>query len=410
MRILILCQYYPPEEFGSGVWVAELARGMVALGHDVTVGTAFPHYPARIVFDGYKGKFFQKEKLDKVDVWRSYIYANPSDSSKSRLLNWGSFCASTFFGCLFRRKKHDVIYAILPPLPLGVVGAWLSFWKRTPLITNIQDIYPDAAIDMGFLRNPKLIHFFKRMENYVYRKSSRVVVISDGFKRNLMAKGVVAEKVDVVWNWADTDFIQPGDPDPEFRKKLGIQPGEFAVIYSGSLSNNSCIERLIEAAARMQDEPVRFVIIGGGVREQDLKQDVAEKGLTNVNFHPFQPLALYPDVLRASDMSVVALNKQAAQVSVPSKVYKQMAAGRPILAITSSENELTSLVHDANCGVVVSTESHDDVCNAIRKLMKEPNLGKEMGMNARDFVVKNCSRSGCFLQIEAAMKSAAKNQ
>jgi colanic acid biosynthesis glycosyl transferase WcaI len=406
MRILVLCQYYAPEEVGAGIWVTEMAEDLVRLGHDVTVATAFPNYPKRQVFEAYKGKKFQREMLNGVDVWRSYIYANPSESTKSRLLNWASFCASSCLSVAFRRKKHDVIYAIMPPLPLGMVAAWLALWKRTRLVANVQDVYPDAAVDLGFLKNPTLISFFRKMERYVYRKASRIVVISDGFKKNLIAKGVPDSKVDIVFNWADTDSILPGEPDPGLRSKLGIKPDEFAVIYSGGLTNNSCVERLIEAAIRMQDEKVRFVIVGNGAREGALKQMVTDNNLSNVSFHPFQPLELYPDVLRASDLSVVTLSRDAAKVSVPSKVYKQMAAGRPILVIASTENELTRMINVAEAGVTVSSDSPEEVCAAIRKVIGNREAGRLMGANAREFVVKNCSRPVCVKLIEKSLKVA----
>jgi hypothetical protein len=138
MRILVLCQYYAPEEVGASIWVTEMAEDLVRLGHEVTVATAFPNYPKRQVFDAYKGKKFQREMLNGVEVWRSYIYANPSESTKSRLLNWASFCASSCLSIAFRRKKHDVIYAIMPPLPLGMVAAWL---KKSGKMTDLDGLW-----------------------------------------------------------------------------------------------------------------------------------------------------------------------------------------------------------------------------------------------------------------------------
>ncbi len=405
MKIGIIAQYYAPETVGSGIWIRELAEELVARGHDVTVLTAFPNYPERIVFEGYRGKLFSHESINGVNIIRSWIYANPKESLWSRLLNWGSFCWSSFFSGLFAGGKLDVLYAIIPPLPLGITASWLGKLRGYPVVTNLQDIYPLIAIELGLLRNKRLISIFESMERKVYRRSRKIVLISEGFKENLVDKGVDPEKIAVVPNWADPNFIQPGPKENQFRKELGVN-SDFTVVYSGGLTHNSDVEPILRAAGMMSDKPISFVVVGDGVMKPELEKLAAQLNLSNLQFRPFQPLENYPDVLRAADISVVTLNNAARCASLPSKVFKQMAAGRPILAITTPGGELDRLVREAECGVSVPTGSPEEVVKALSWCLENRDELEQMGRNSRDYLVKHHSKNGCIDQIEQVLAEA----
>ncbi|MGQ9581864.1 MAG: glycosyltransferase family 4 protein [Armatimonadota bacterium] len=406
MRILLVTQYFKPESVGAPIWIHQLAVDLVSMGHRVTVLTAFPNYPTRIVFEGYRGKVYLREQLDGVDVIRTYIYASPNEALWFRALNFGSFCASATLGGL-AASKPDVIYCIMPPLPLGLSAEFLGFVKRAPVVVNIQDVYPDIAIALGFLRNRLAIRFFQWMERLIYYHAAAVVVISDGFKENLLGKGVPAQKVHVVPNWADPDFIRPGSRENAFRRRLGVGE-QFTLIYSGNLSHNSNVEPVIEAAEVLQNEPFAFVIVGDGVRKTDLERKAREKQLKNVWFFPFQPLEDYPQVLTAADMNLVTLNTQAAMASVPSKVFKMMASGRPILAITTNGNEVHRLISQANCGLCVPPDDPASLAEALRYAAAHPDEMARMGANGRRYMEEHYSRQKCIAQIEAVLKAAAK--
>ena len=152
MRILLLCQYYPPElDF---VWPHELARELVPQGHEVTSLTAMPNRGQPRIFEGYRRKIVHREQIDGVHVVRSWIYATGSKSFYPRAMNFGSFCVSSLIAGLFGAAAPDVIYAVLPPLPLGVTAGILASFKRARLVVNIQDIFPRAAVEYGMLTNP----------------------------------------------------------------------------------------------------------------------------------------------------------------------------------------------------------------------------------------------------------------
>src|SRR5262245_2106966 len=206
MRVLILAQNFPPESVGPGINYHQLGIDLIAKGHQVTMLTAFPHYPDGFIFNGYRGRAFQRETLDGIEVIRTWIYATPSKSFWPRVLNFSSFSASSLLGGLIAAGKFDVVYAILPPLILGITAVIQGATRRVPVVVSIQDIYPYAAVVMGVLRNRIAIRFFERMEKWIYRRAAHIVVISEGFRENLSSKGVPFEKISVVSNWADAEF------------------------------------------------------------------------------------------------------------------------------------------------------------------------------------------------------------
>ncbi|HEY70214.1 MAG TPA: glycosyltransferase family 4 protein [Anaerolineae bacterium] len=402
LHVQLIAQYFKPETVGSGVWIHQLATDLVALGHQVSVVTSFPNYPKRIVFDGYRGRLFMREQMDGVDVVRTYIYASPNEGMLSRTLNYGSFCASASIGGLFA-PKPDVIYCVMPPMPLGAVAAFLGWVKSAPVVVNIQDIYPDIAVAVGVLRNPLMIRFFEWMERFIYRKAASIVVIADGFKENIVGKGVPEEKVHVVPNWADPDEIQPGPKDNPFRRQVGVGD-RFTLSYSGSLSYNTNLDPVLDAAELLADEDFSFVIVGDGVKKVELERRAQELGLNNLQFLPFQPLERYPQVLAASDMNLVTLNQQAAMASVPSKMFKMMASGRPVLAITMEGNEVHRLIHDSDCGLTVPPDDPVKLAEALRYAASHPEEMERMGRNARTYLMEKHARRDCVGRIEAILK------
>lgn len=399
MHILLLTQYYKPEDVGPAIWIDEMVADLTAMGHEISVLTSFPNYPRGEIFEGYRGKLFQREVLDDISLTRTWIYATHSKSFLSRTLNFGSFSFSAVLGGIFAAKRPDLIYVLMPPLTLGVTGAILALVKRTRLVVNIQDIHPYAAVALGVLRNKRAIRFFEAMEKWIYRRADHIVVISKGFKENLQSKGVPETKLSVVSNWADPDFFSLGDKDNDFREDLHAN-GKFVLVYSGGLTHNSNLEPVIGAAEILHDKPIQFVIVGEGVRKPALENLVAKKELKNVQFLPFQPLERYPEVLRAADMSLVTLNQQASLVSVPSKIFKQMAIGRPILAITAHDTELDRLVTDAQCGRTVKPDDPLGLADVLSWALENPHDLEQMGRNARNYFEQHLSRDICTKQLE----------
>lgn len=405
MRVLVLSNYYHPETVGAGIWVTQLAQDLKGRGHGVTVVTSFPSYPRGKIFDGARNCFAHREMVNGVEIIRTFTYATSRKSFWARVAGFGAFCVSAAPGYLRWRRSVDVVYAILPPLPLGVSAWAIAKASCARLVINVQDIYPDVAVALNYLTNPAAVALFREMERWIYRQADRIVVVSEGFRQNLMEKGVEAAKLHVVPNWADPDQIVPGPTDNAFRRETGTN-GELLVIYSGGLTHNADMEPVLDAAAQLRGFPVRFAIIGDGVQKQFLVDRAAAAGLDNVKFHPFQPIERYREVLAAADVTLVALNSAATLASVPSKIYKQMAAARPIIAIANRGNELSRLVVDAQCGVTVPPGDSQRLANVLRQALDRREAFAEMGRRGRAYLERNCSRKDCVARVEVVLAEA----
>jgi colanic acid biosynthesis glycosyl transferase WcaI len=404
MRVLVLTQYYLPEQVGAAIWIAQLAADLVAAGHQVTVLTSFPNHPDGVIPPPYRGKVFQREISGGVRVVRTYIYPTPSRAFWPRVLTFGSFIFSSLVGGALSIPAHDVIYAILPPLPLGVTAVLLARLKSARLILNLQDIYPDIAVSTGVLRNKPAIRFFQGLEKWIYRRAACLLVVSEGFRQNLTSKGVPEAKIRVIPNWADPDSIRP-QFDAELRREWG--GGNFAVVYSGAVSHNSTLEPLLAAAGALRDAPFKFIICGEGVKKAGLQAAVREKGLENVCFRPYAPLDRYAAVLSTADMNVVTLHPAAASSSAPSKIYKMMAAGRPVLAIAPPESEIARLVSAAQCGICVSPNQPEELAAALRHAATHRAEIDQMGAQGRSYLQQHHGRRLCTAQINRTLLEVA---
>jgi colanic acid biosynthesis glycosyl transferase WcaI len=405
MRIHLLTQYFPPEKVGAAVWVKELTEDLLAAGHEVNVLTAFPNYPNGVIPAAYLHKLYQREELAGAHVTRTFIYATPSKAFWRRVASFGSFILSSLLGGVLAAPRADVIYAILPPLPLGVTAILLGLVKSARVVVNIQDIHPEVAVRTGVLRNRLAIRFFEAMERWIYRHADQVVVISDGFRQNLLVKGVRGSKIRVVPNWADTDFFRPGPADPSLRESWGKE--KFVVVYSGGLSHNSNLECVIQALDLLRREPFRLVIIGEGVKKHRLEEDVEIRRLDNVVFRLFEPLERYPTVLRSADMNLVTLNSSAAMACVPSKVFKMMAGGRPVLAVAPPQSEIARLVKSADCGICVESGDPKDIAEAVHYAYTHREEIDQMGMRGRKYLVEHFSRRICTAEIARILSETA---
>jgi colanic acid biosynthesis glycosyl transferase WcaI len=403
MRALILANYYSPESVGAGIWITQLVNGLRERGHEVAVVTSLPSYPEGRVFKGYRNRFAQRETIDGIEVIRTFTYATTGKSFLARTAAFGVFCLSAAPGYLRYWRRVDVVYAVLPPLPLGVAAWAIAKASRAQLVVNVQDIYPDIAVALKYLTNPTAVGFFRAMERWIYDRSERILVISEGFRGNLLAKGVSSGKIRVVPNWADPDEIRPGPSDNAFRRETGAGNGELLAIYSGGLTHNADLETVLDAAARLRSLPVRFAIVGDGVQKQDLVNKVAAANLDNIRFFPFQPIERYGEVLAAADVTLVSLKSAASLASVPSKVYKQMAAGRPIIAVTNAGNELSRLIEDAQCGMTVRPGDAQGLAAVLQSALERRDAFARMGCRGRAYLERNCSRQVCVSQIETTL-------
>lgn len=402
MKISIHTMYFLPDFGSAPILMNELASDLAGRGHEVEVVTTIPRQrPPEL-----KGLFFSRRKMNGFVVKR--FWTNTAPRAIGRLLAWNIYTAWTILNALTLRKG-DVLFLRTPPLQLGLTGFLAAKLRGVRVVLNVQDIHPDLSIESGILRNRAAIRFAQGLEKWVYRTSDAIVVIGDGFLENLLDKGVPREKLSVIPNWVDTDFLKPFPKDNPVSRKHGLHD-RFVVMYSGtiSISSNRALERILESAVAMKErKDVVFVIVGEGMKKGELQRRAGELGADNVRFLPFQPYEDLPRLLASSDALLVPLDKEKSQMSVPSKLYNFLAAGRPVLGLAPPDSEVAALIRVNRCGEVVAPDDIPGIREAVLRLMGDAGARREMAANARRFVVDNFARKMIMDRYEALLKSVS---
>lgn len=403
MRIIFMAQCYAPEDVSAAVLITDLATDLARSGHLVTVVTGAPNYPHGRVFEGYRNPIYAMETLDGVRVIRTWSYISPSKKYWPRLFHYGTYSVTSFYGGLFAGRP-DVIVSYSPPLPLGLSAWFLSRIFRVPWVLQLEDLYPDAAIAAGVMTNPKVIKFFLGMENFLYRNSQHISVISKKFRQTLLTKGIPNSKIEIIPIWADPDEVLPMQKKNSFRRLHGLED-KFVVMYAGNIGLTSCLEDVLHAAEILRgQQDIQFVIVGEGVRKEALMEEMQTKQLTNMLFLPFQPREDFPEMLAAADISLVTLNAGAALSSMPSKIFNIMASARPILAVTPPGSEIKQIVDEAGCGWNVPPGSPGRLAETILQLINQEATLVQKGKNGRACLEKNYSRNHCVEKYERMLK------
>lgn len=393
-----MAQHFAPEDVSGATLATQLVDDFVRSGMEVTFLTAAPSYPAGKVFPGYRNSLYSVEKHDRLRIVRTWSHISPSKSTLSRLLNYATFSAAAFFAGLVS-GDYDIVFSYSPPLPLGISAWWLSRIKRIPWILRVEDLYPDAAIAAGVLKNKTAIRFFHWIEKTLYRHATHISLISDEFRKNLLAKGIDPQKLSVTPVWADPQEIQPGPKENEFRVQHGLQE-KFIVLYAGNLGQTSALEDVVAAAEQLQNElQICFLFVGEGIKKKELEQEVLNKHLKNVCFLPYQLRETVPAMLAAADVCLVTLNPSSSSYSLPSKTFHYMAAARPILSLSPDTSEIAMLMRRYACGVNIE---NGDILSMKRVLLlfkNDPSECKQLGENGRHALEGHYSRAVCVDQF-----------
>ena len=380
-RILILSIYHDPEPIPK---TGELARELRCRGHEVTVVTAFPHYPSGRLYPGYRLAPWRWEVRDGVRVLRTFIFPYRGSRVSLRMLNYLTWMVSSIQAA-WLAPACDVIYVWHPPLTAGVSAWVISALKRVPFVYDVQDLWPESALASGLMRPGALVDGLYRLADWVYRRAPRILVVSQAAAEHLQRRGVDARKISVAHHWLDTGpFARESTRD--VRSELGWG-NKFVVLFAGNLGMVQGLETLIEAAALLRDRAsVEFVLVGDGSDRARLESIVAEKHLSNVRFAGRHPTEEMPAFMRAADALVVHLRRSAiADHAVPTKILSYLAAGRPIVCATTGAS--AELVRAANAGVICEPGDATALAAVIADLASMPAAARaKLGSNGPAFL------------------------
>ncbi|NLN94204.1 MAG: glycosyltransferase family 4 protein [Candidatus Hydrogenedens sp.] len=392
MKILFLCQYFPPEPGAPAARTHEHTREWVRQGHDVTVICGIPNHPDGEVPRAYKRDFIYEEIHDDVQVLRVWFYVTPNRGKIRRSISFLSFMFASLFWGIFRGGRADVVVATSPQLLCGAAGYLLSRIKRCPFVFEVRDLWPDQIVDLGVIRNQRIITWLRKLESFLYEKAAAIVTVAEAVRQKLIERGLPPGKVHTITNAIALDIFAPRDRIGTMRHRYGWSEN-FLVMYIGTHGMSQGLETVIAAAEKLQDvEGLRFVFVGAGAERENLMALAGEKGLENVEFIPAQPRAETPDFYAAADLCLVPLKKKEVFLTnIPSKMFEIMACARPILL--GAEGQARELLEAANAGVAYAPEDADALVEAVRVFHNDPDQGRLFGENGRRYVEQHCNRA-----------------
>jgi len=405
MRILLLAQWYIPE---PDIKVHLLAKDLVARGHQVTSITGFPNYPQGRIYPGYHQRPWQWEDMDGVRVLRVPLYPDHSRSGIKRIINYLSFATSASLLGPLLCGPADVMWVYHPPLTVGIPAWWIGLLRRVPFVYEIQDMWPETVVSSGMVASKRAVVWLGRLARFVYRQAAAITVISPGFKRNLISKGVPAGKIHVIPNWADEDIYRLVPQDEALAAEHGLT-GRFNVVYGGNMGAAQGLHNVIEAATLLRDlSEVQFVFIGDGVDQDALRQMVRERKLDNVRFLGRQPAQEMPRFFALADVLLVHLKRDPLfEITIPSKTLAYLACGRPILGVVAGDP--ADVIREAGAGVICPQEDPAALAQMVRSLYAMPPTEREaMGQAGRQAFLANYTRRVLVDRYEALLREVAK--
>ncbi len=403
MRILFLTMYYKPDNAATGILMAELAEELALSGHDVRVITSMPHYSTNSIWPEYKGKWFSRERQGKILVHRVWSYV---PVHKDRLLpRFFSYLSFTLLSALagLSMPRPDVIVtpSPSPPLTNGISAYLLGRLRDVPFIANIQDIYPDVAIRMGVMKSPAVISAYKKLERFVYAHARAITVISEGFRGNLSAKDVPADKITVIPNFIDSEFVSPHPRHNPFSAGQNWDD-KFVVLFAGNVGMSQGLDTVLEAAGLLRETPhLLFAIVGNGASKPALVAQAEKMALPNVEFLPYQSYEQVPLLYSSADIGLIPLRRGFSSDSVPSKLFTIMGVARPVIASVDAHSETADVIYAGKCGVCLEPEDPQALADAILALYKDKAQAAEMGRRGRLYVEAHYTRKSVAREYEA---------
>ena len=401
VQILLLSQWFQPEPHFKGL---PLAQALADLGHEVEVLTGFPNYPGGRLYPGYRVKLWQREQMGAVGVTRAPLYPSHDRSAIKRIANYVSFAVSSTLLAL-TRPRPDVVYVYCPPMTAAAAAVILRFLRRVPYVVDIQDLWPDTLASTGMVKNGLIMRMVGAWSNFAMRHAERLVVLSPGFKRRLVDRGI-AVPIDVIPNWAPPEIERLMIAPFSAVRECGI----FNVLFAGNMGQAQALTTVLDAAALLLGDPsIRFTFIGGGVQVEELKKLANKRDLANVTFLPSRPAEEMMDVFADADALLVHLRDDPLfAITIPSKTQAYLAAGKPILM--GVLGDAAAMVEQAGAGLIYEPENAKALAEAVVKLSRlSPAERQQMGERGQAFYRAQLSFGVNLPKIAKVLSLAAKS-
>ena len=392
---MIISEPFYPQVAAIGQLLTDLSEDLINAGYKVKVITGNPNN----IFVK-NNTIPRKEKYKGIEIIRLKNTTFSKYRMAGRVLNYLTFHFLVFSRVLFYERPHLVFVLSTPPF-ISFSGLMLKILKKSKVIYNVQDLFPDLAIELGKLKNKLFIGFLKKLSELIVRKVDKVVVVGEYMEKKireeLLKETSENNHIITIHNWADGDKIKVlrGNIEDNFlRKKWGLE-GKFVVLYSGNIGYLHEFDTIISAADFLAKEGLKeivFVFIGEGIKKNYIEEKAREKGLNNILFFSYQPREMLTYSLGLADVSLVTLEKGFEGMVVPSKIYGILASGRPVIAVVGGESEIVEIIREGNCGEVVKIGDYQALVNSIMDYYKNSKKCREDGLNGRRYFERNFDR------------------
>lgn len=410
MKILLLPVYFYPEHVASSYLVENRNQAFIDAGFNIEIHTPTPcRGISEDVRQKYCRKKYRHEVLHngKMAVYRFSMFPegkNPFMRAMRYSICWiKQLCRTS------KVNDLDCIFTSSTPPIQGLIGALMKKKRHIPFVYCLQDIFPDSLVGTGLAKKDGVLWKIGReIEDFTYKHADKIIVISEDFKRNIMAKGVPENKIEVVYNWVDeTKVIPINKNDNPLFEEFGISRDKFNVVYAGNLGNAQNIDVIIDSAkALSSDDNIEFFVFGTGGIKEKFVQKVKDYGIQNVKFFPLQPIERVSQVYGLGDACVVSCKPGLGGAAMPSKMVSIMSAGRAVAA-SFDEGELTHILKTHNCGLYAPAGDVQAFVNMIRSMASNPEKCNEMGRNARQLILEQFTREVGTRKYVEIIKSVA---
>ncbi len=379
----------------------ELAEELHDRNHQVTVMTTWPEY--NLDQDSAQRSFTEKEIENGITVLR--VKTLPHHNVKYLLRGVAQLFMPVQFLWKLRqyRIRPDVVVVYSPPLPLALVGSWFRH-KKIRFVLNVQDLFPQNAIDLGVLTHSIQIRFFRVLEDFAYHSADVVTVHSDGNQKIVLQQYPKLEnKLRTLNNWVDVEHHQTGIVNTDFRAKWNIQE-KYIAVFAGVMGPSQYLKLVLHVAEQMQDQSdLLFLLVGDGKEKEKLQNMARKKSLNNVRFEGFVSREAYPDLLRICSIGLVCLSPQNQTPVIPGKILGYMAAGLSLAAFLQSKSDGHGIIKSAKCGFSVDSADKDSCVQSMKNLLAQSDSFAKLGQNGKNYATENFSKEVCVSQLESIL-------
>ncbi len=411
MKVLLLPAYFTPENMSSTSHDTNLQEDLAAEGVEMVVYTPTPtRNVSREVRNEYKKKRLET-LYDGLMTIHRFRLQQEGRNPIGRAIRYALQCLKQINRGLFYKdaRSCNVMYIDSTPPIQGAMASIIKKFRHLPIVFKLGDVFPDSMVGAGFVTEKSFIYKVgRKIEKYTYKNADKIIVVSEDIKSNLITKGVPSDKIEVVYDWVDTDKLHPvsKDNNPLFER-FNIDKDKFNIVYAGNLGSAQNISIIIEAANRLVNNPnIHFVIFGSGDVEEEVRNTIDQLNLANLKLFPLQPAKLVSQVYSLGDACIVSCKPGFGGSAMPSKTWTIMACGRPVIA-SFDKGQLEKILVKENTGCFSDAGDVESFVEKICFLEKNRQHCLKMGFNGRQYVEKHLSRKEATGRIIKIMKQVS---